>query len=50
MMNFLPFNHGNHIRKQQTKYSIEMMDKEMQSQINVCNKEFFKSMGEGGLI
>ena len=45
---FYHLDHGNHIRKQQTKYSIEMMDKEMQSQINVCNKEFFKSMGEGG--
>ena len=45
---FYHLDHGNHIRKQQTKYSIEMMDKEMQAQINVCNKEFFKSMGEGG--
>ena len=45
---FYHLDHGNHIRKQQTKYSIEMMDKEMQAQINVCNKEFFKSIGEGG--
>jgi tetratricopeptide (TPR) repeat protein len=45
---FYHLDHGNHIRKQQTKYSIEMMDKEMQAQINICNKEFFKSMGEGG--
>jgi len=45
---FYHLDHGNHIRKQQTKYSIEMMDKEMQSQINICNKEFFKSMGDGG--
>ena len=45
---FYHLDHGNHIRKQQTKYSIEMMDKEMQAQINVCNKEFFKSMGDGG--
>ena len=45
---FYHLDYGNHIRKQQTKYSIEMMDKEMQAQINVCNKEFFKSMGEGG--
>ena len=45
---FYHLDHGNHIRKQQTKYSIEMMDKEIQAQINICNKEFFKSMGEGG--
>ena len=45
---FYHLDHGNHIRKQQTKYSIEMMDKEMQAQIDVCNKEFFKLMGEGG--
>ena len=45
---FYHLDHGNHIRKQQTKYSIEMMDKEMHAQINICNKEFFKSMGDGG--
>ena len=45
---FYHLDHGNHIRKQQTKYSIEMMDKEIQAQIDVCNKDFFKLMGEGG--
>jgi hypothetical protein len=45
---FYHLDHGNHIRKQQTKYSIEMMDNEMQAQIDICNKDFFKSLGEGG--
>ena len=40
---------GNHIRKQQTKYSIDRMNQEIQAQIDVCDKEFFDQMGSGGI-
>ena len=45
---FYHLNKGNEIKREQSKYSIERMDNELQSQIDVCDKDFFKSMGEGG--
>ena len=45
---FYHLNKGNEIKREQSKYSIERMDSELQSQIDICNKDFFKSLGEGG--
>jgi tetratricopeptide (TPR) repeat protein len=45
---FSQLDDGNHIRKNQTKYSIERMDDELQAQINICNSQFFEDMGSGG--
>ena len=45
---FYHLNKGNEIKREQSKYSIERMDNELQSQIDVCDKDFFKSLGEGG--
>ena len=39
---------GNKIKNDQSKYSIERMDAELQAQIEICNKEFFTKLGEGG--
>ncbi len=39
---------GNKIKNEQSKYTIEKMDKELQAQINVCDKNFFKNLGNGG--
>jgi hypothetical protein len=39
---------GNKIKNDQSKYSIEIMNKELQSQIDVCDNEFFNSLGNGG--
>jgi len=46
---FTQLDSGNHIRKQQTKYSIDRMNEEIQAQIDVCDKEFFDQMGSGGI-
>ena len=46
---FTQLDSGNHIRKQQTKYSIDRMNQEIQAQIDVCDKEFFDQMGSGGI-
>ena len=45
---FYHLNKGNEIKRDQSKYSIERMDNELQAQIDVCDKEFFKALGEGG--
>ena len=45
---FYHLNKGNEIKREQSKYSIERMDNELQSQIDVCDIDFFKSLGEGG--
>ena len=45
---FSQLDDGNHIRKNQTKYSIERMNEELQAQINICNSQFFEDMGSGG--
>ena len=39
---------GNKIKNNQSKYSIEGMNKELQSQIDICNNEFFSHLGDGG--
>ena len=39
---------GNQIKNEQSQYSIERMDKELQSQIDVCDASFFSELGSGG--
>ena len=39
---------GNKIKSELVKYSIERMDKELQSQIDICTNSFFDHLGEGG--
>ena len=39
---------GNKIKNDQSKYSIKRMDAELQAQIDICDKEFFRKLGEGG--
>jgi tetratricopeptide (TPR) repeat protein len=39
---------GNKIKNDQSFYSIERMDKELQAQIDVCNDDFFRNLGGGG--
>ena len=39
---------GNKIKNDQSLYSIESMNKELQSQIDVCNEKFFGDLGPGG--
>ena len=39
---------GNKIKKEQSKYTIEKMNKELQAQIDVCDKKFFEKLGNGG--
>ena len=45
---FCHLDQGNKIKNNQSKYSIERMDAELQAQIDVCNDEFFNKLGEGG--
>lgn len=39
---------GNKIKRDQSQYSIERMEQELNAQIKVCNKDFFDQLGEGG--
>ena len=39
---------GNKIKRDQSQYSIERMEQELNAQINICNKDFFDQLGEGG--
>jgi tetratricopeptide (TPR) repeat protein len=39
---------GNKIKHKKSKYSTEKMDRELQAQIDVCNKSFFEKHGNGG--
>ena len=39
---------GNQIKNDQSQYSIERMDMELQAQIEVCNDSFFNDLGDGG--
>ena len=39
---------GNKIKNDQSLYSIERMNKELQSQIDVCDEKFFGDLGPGG--
>ena len=45
---FLHLEKGNKIKNDQSKYSIERMDAELQAQIDVCDEDFFKDLGSGG--
>ena len=45
---FFHLEKGNKIKNNQSLYSIERMDKELQAQIDVCNDEFFSNLGQGG--
>ena len=45
---FLHLKKGNKIKNDQSKYSIERMDAELQAQIDICNEDFFDNLGAGG--
>tara|TARA_B100000959_G_scaffold255027_1_gene287104 strand:- start:1145 stop:3175 length:2031 start_codon:yes stop_codon:yes gene_type:complete len=45
---FFHLEKGNKIKSDQSQYSIERMDKELQAQIDVCDETFFKDLGSGG--
>ena len=45
---FLHLKKGNKIKNDQSKYSIERMDAELQAQIDICNEDFFNNLGAGG--
>ena len=39
---------GNKIKNDQSLYSIERMNQELQAQEDICNEDFFKRLGDGG--
>ena len=45
---FFHLQQGNKIKNDQSKYSIERMDFELQAQIDVCDETFFQNLGDGG--
>ena len=45
---FFHLEKGNKIKNDQSKYSIERMDAELQAQIDVCDADFFNELGAGG--
>jgi len=45
---FFHLERGNRIKNDQSQYSIERMEKELQAQIDVCNETFFEDLGKGG--
>ena len=45
---FFHLKKGNKIKNDQSKYSIERMDAELQAQIDVCDESFFKDLASGG--
>ena len=45
---FFHLDRGNQIKNDQSKYSIENMEREFQAQIDVCNEAFFEKLGQGG--
>ena len=45
---FYHLERGNSIKRDQSLYSIERMDNELQAQIDICSKNFFKDLGNGG--
>ena len=45
---FFHLQQGNKIKNDQSKYSIERMDVELQAQIDVCDEAFFQNLGDGG--
>ena len=47
---FFHLEKGNKIKNEQSKYSIERMDQELNAQIEVCNRDFFEELGKGGYL
>ena len=45
---FFHLEKGNKIKNDQSQYSIERMEKELQAQIEICNDKFFHDLGNGG--
>ncbi|MDB9907547.1 sulfotransferase [Gammaproteobacteria bacterium] len=45
---FIHLEQGNKIKNDQSKYSIERMDAELNGQIDVCDEVFFDELGSGG--
>jgi len=45
---FIHLEQGNKIKRDQSKYSIERMDAELNSQIDICDIAFFDDLGSGG--
>ena len=45
---FFHLDRGNQIKKDQSKYSIENMEREFKAQIDICTDSFFKQLGQGG--
>ena len=45
---FFHLEKGNKIKNDQSQYSIERMEKELQAQIDVCDETFFRDLGSGG--
>ena len=45
---FFHLERGNKIKNDQSRYSIEGMDAELQAQIDICNTPFFEELGAGG--
>ncbi|GIS75745.1 MAG: hypothetical protein CM1200mP12_14640 [Gammaproteobacteria bacterium] len=45
---FFHLEKGNKIKNDQSQYSIERMEKELQAQIDVCDETFFTDLGSGG--
>ena len=45
---FFHLDKGNKIKNDQSKYSIERMDAELQAQIDICDEKFFTKLGSGG--
>ena len=45
---FFHLERGNKIKNEQSQYSIERMEKELQAQIEVCDEIFFGDLGSGG--
>ena len=45
---FFHLDRGNQIKNEQSKYSIENMEREFQAQIDICDDSFFKELGQGG--
>ena len=45
---FFHLEKGNKIKNDQSQYSIERMEKELQAQIEICNDKFFQDLGNGG--
>ncbi len=45
---FFHLEKGNKIKNDQSQYSIERMEKELQAQIDVCDEVFFRDLGSGG--